>query len=49
MGLKFLHDHGIIHRSLTAKCVGIDENYDVKIRDWGRATYVDPVPEENEE
>ena len=45
MGCKFLHDYGILHRSLSASCVGIDENYDIKIRNWGHALYIDAETE----
>jgi len=50
MGLKFLHDHGILHRSLSATCIGIDEDHEIKLRNWGRATFIETVPEtENSE
>jgi len=49
MGLKFLHDHGILHRSLSANCIGIDEDYELKVKNWGRATHIEPAPLENEE
>jgi serine/threonine protein kinase len=49
MGLKFLHDNGILHRSLSASCIGIDEDYEVKVKDWGRETFIEPVIPESEQ
>lgn len=48
-GLKFLHDHGVLHRSFNAECVAIDEDCEIKIRSWGNATTFEKPVDEDED
>ena len=38
-----------MHRSFNAAAVGIDRDHEIKIRHWGRATYIEKPVDETEE
>ncbi|KAG8387884.1 hypothetical protein BUALT_Bualt02G0067900 [Buddleja alternifolia] len=37
-GIAWLHQNRVVHRGISAKCVQLDENYDPKISEFGKAT-----------
>lgn len=47
LSLKYLHSHNIIHRDIKPSNILIDENYDVKIIDFGEATKIDIADKTN--
>ncbi|KAG8371647.1 hypothetical protein BUALT_Bualt13G0109900 [Buddleja alternifolia] len=37
-GIAWLHQNRVVHRGISSKCVQLDENYDPKISEFGKAT-----------
>ncbi|XP_047983482.1 probably inactive leucine-rich repeat receptor-like protein kinase At5g48380 [Salvia hispanica] len=42
-GIAWLHAHGVVHRGITSKCIMLDEDFNPRISDFGKATLLNPT------